>query len=295
MDKKIELICENIKNGYAEGVTIVGSNDSVKNKYAIEISRKLSRPYKVITFTPFTSSLDEFYDAVENGGDILVIKGIEFLNNELLNQVYYILCIVRRGEKYAIPLVPGTEVLFKAKPIYITKHFNFTCIILLNNKNAYPLTLKHRFPILMAEVDLELTPAEKDRYSFLHTVYEKDKQKFKDMEENKMKYKIVLGTGRASSLPEVEKVYINKKDGITLLKFSNGDEIRVTREKDDTDDLEKAIDMVKYAYDLNKYLDACQKKKKKPVRKPRPKKTLDTINTAMLEEIVDKITEDKEE
>lgn len=79
--------------------------------------------------------------------------------------------------------------------------------------------------------------------------------------EEKMKYKIVLGKGRASSLPEVEKVYNNKKEGTTIVVFKNGDKIRVTREKDDKDDLEKAIAiaMVKYAYGLDKYLDACDK------------------------------------
>lgn len=89
----------------------------------------------------------------------------------------------------------------------------------------------------------------------------KNKNLLDKTEENKMEYKIVLGKGSASSLPEVEKVYNNKKEGTTIVVFKNGDKIRVTREKGDKDDLEKAIAiaMVKYAYGLDKYLDACDK------------------------------------
>lgn len=292
MDKRLEIICEKIRDGYTEGVAIVGPTGSAKNRYAIKICQKLCRGYSSLSLTAYPSSLDELYYAVEKG-NILVIEGIEFVNDQLLDEIYKILFTVSPGQKFLVPAAPGAEILFGTKPIYITKHENFKCILLLNseylsmlNKETGPmnylLSIIHRYPVFMAPYVPRFNQSEKDR--IIGTVYETNKEKIKTLEENnKMEYKIVLGTGRNSTLPEVEKVYVNKKDGITLLKFSNGDKVRVVREKDDTDDLEKAIAiaMVKYAYGLDRYLTACnkvvdstkkEKEKKKPVRKPRPKK-----------------------
>ena len=80
-------------------------------------------------------------------------------------------------------------------------------------------------------------------------------------------------------------VYYNDKKGATVVEFWNGDKIRVTRRKEDKHDLEKAIAiaMVKYAYGLDAYLEACdnaidstkkpKEKKKAPVKKETSKST----------------------
>lgn len=80
---------------------------------------------------------------------------------------------------------------------------------------------------------------------------------------------------------EVKKVYYNMKKGITIVEFYNGEKVRVTREKGDAHDLEKAIAiaMVKYAFGLDTYLKACEKainsekNKEKTQKKQGEKKT----------------------
>ena len=83
----------------------------------------------------------------------------------------------------------------------------------------------------------------------------------------------------------IKNVYYNNKKGATVVEFWNGDKIRVTRRKEDKHDLEKAIAiaMVKYAYGLDAYLEACdnaidstkkpKEKKKTPVKKETSKST----------------------
>lgn len=155
---KLEIICEKIREGYAEGVAIVGPTGSAKNRYAIKICQKLCRGYRSLSLTAYSSSLDELYDAVEEG-DILVIEGIEFVDDQLLDKIYEILFLVLPGQKFLVPAAPGAEILFGTKPIYITKHENFKCILLLNSKYLsmlnketgpmnYLLSIIHHYPVL---------------------------------------------------------------------------------------------------------------------------------------------------
>ena len=166
MDNRLEIMCENIRDGHTEGITIIGPTGSKKNYYAKEICKKLCRSYRLLSLTAYSSSLNELYDAVENG-DILIIEGIEFVDDQLLHKIYEILFLILPGQKFLVPTAPGAEILFGTKPIYITKYENFKCILLLNSRYIsllkkmrpmdYLLIISHHFPIL------QLPAVERDR------------------------------------------------------------------------------------------------------------------------------------
>ena len=71
----------------------------------------------------------------------------------------------------------------------------------------------------------------------------------------------------------IKNVYINEKEGVTVIVFDNGDKVRVTREKSEKNDVEKAIAIaiVKYYFGLEYYINACDKvvkaEKKEKVKK----------------------------
>jgi len=249
MNKELELICENMKKdqtGY-NGVIIIGPTNLVMMSQAKEISHKFSSDYKLIRLTLNTCSLMDMYDAIENG-DTLIITGMEYVDNKILDEIYGLLCCFYPGVLWKV-----NECYPNGKPRYIRKHPNFKCIILLYSEETYKLTKPIR--------NLDYVLLMKNHFPVIFMSNNQLKTITKPEEEENMEYRIVLGKGRASSLPEVEKVYNNKKEGTTIVVFANGDKIRVTREKDDKDDLEKAIAiaMVKYAYGLDKYLDACDR------------------------------------
>lgn len=84
-----------------------------------------------------------------------------------------------------------------------------------------------------------------------------------------------------SIMYEIKNVYINETKGVTTIVFGNGDKIKVVKDSEDKNDIEKAIAIaiIKYYFGLDYYFDACKKvvnaeKKAKPEKKKKPKPTI---------------------
>ena len=77
----------------------------------------------------------------------------------------------------------------------------------------------------------------------------------------------------------IKNVFVNEKEGVTVIVFNNGDKVRVTREKGEKNDIEKAIAIaiIKYYFGLDYYINACDKVVKAE-KKEKVKKTVKKTN-----------------
>jgi len=80
-------------------------------------------------------------------------------------------------------------------------------------------------------------------------------------------------------MESIKNVFVNEKEGVTVVVFNNGDKVKVTREKSEKNDIEKAIAIaiVKYYFGLDYYINACDKVVKAE-KKEKVKKTIKKTN-----------------
>lgn len=203
---------------------------------------------------------------------------------------------IAEGEKKLLKSVSSTE----DKIIGIPSTFNSG----YEGSKILSVSLKNRFILKDGYLDMQETNfATEDCMKCLDSLIEEGANKMKDTNNNTFLHEFYEGlspemkqmfkalavheSGRTifrkeeSIVYEIKNIYVNETKGVTTIVFGNGDKIKVVKDSEDKNDIEKAIAIaiIKYYFGLDYYFDACKKvvnteKKAKPEKKKLPKPTI---------------------
>jgi len=270
----INHIYDGIAKKEVNAFVLDGPTESDKTMVAMQVAKKVGLEYVVYNLTSETDvfNLEPMIQDWEKG-KVIIIKDLVYVSDRMFILIE--------------DLIDYEQRFTLGKKEYI-KNPNTIFIIETDSRDEYNYylrarILKHKYTILNMPVVSNSVVETEERLAEMYGNYlEKEYKGGIDMEETNfatlgsyMSFmdKITKKYKGGKIMEGIKNVFVNEKEGVTVVVFNNGDKVRVTREKSEKNDIEKAIAIaiVKYYFGLDYYINACDKvvkaEKKEKVKK----------------------------
>ena len=256
--QEINQICDGIAKKAIDAFVLNGPTGSGKTMVAMQVAKKAGLEYVVYNLTSETDvfNLEPMIQDWEKG-KVIIIKDLVYVSDRIYDLIED---LIKYKKSF---ILGGTK--------YI-KNPNTVFIIETNSRDEYNYQCTRRLIRTYSTLDTPNSNIEaKERLDRMINRYLGDI----GLETMAMSFinKFTKEYKGGKIMEGIKNVFVNEKEGVTVIVFNNGDKVRVTREKGEKNDVEKAIAIaiIKYYFGLDYYINACDKvvkaEKKEKVKK----------------------------
>lgn len=236
----INHICDGIAKKAIDAFVLNGPTGSGKTTVAIQVAKKAGLEYVVYNLTSKTDiyNLKPMFQDWEKG-KVIIIKDLAYASEHIYNLIDDLINYDKRF------ILGGIEYIKNPNTIFIIETNSRDEYNYQRTRSLIRTYITLNMPVLSNEIEGRL---------------------YEDMAKNlvmaaNLINKFTKEHKGGKIMEGIKNVFVNEKEGVTVVVFNNGDKVRVTREKGEKNDVEKAIAIaiIKYYFGLDYYINACDK------------------------------------